>query len=399
MLAIDSPVEYDSSVTSMEFHTYRPYLTNSFGNNDEIRIPIVNQNLMTLLHESTLHVSGSLKGTTATTAAGEVHFVNNAIPFLFEDVRLEINGVEIDRTKDVGITSTIKSLLSVRKEEETSLKSACWLGAGQTLRSDGDFNFSIPLKMLLGVAEDYRRILVNVKTELVLLRSSTDLNAIVVPDTASTTTGATLTISSISWRVPHVTVNDSLKLKLYRSIEKDSKIDLAFRSWEIHEMPNLSGVKQTSWTVKTASQVQKPRYVIIALQTGRKGQLKKNMSQFDHCSMTDVKLYLNEKYYPYDSVRGDYTILYDMYSRFQKSYYQHEYPSCTLDFDTFKSNGTLFVIDCSKQVDNVKSGPVDVRIELQASANFPDGTAAYCLILHDTHFSYQLLTGTVRKVM
>ncbi len=397
MLAIESPVEYDSSITGIEFHTYRPYLTNSLNNNDEIRIPIVNQNLMTLLHESTLHVSGTLEGKKADDTAGDIYLINNSIPFLFEDIRLEINGVEIDRTKNVGITTTIKSLLSVRKEEEISLKNACWLGAEQTLKSSGSFNFSLPLSKLLGVCEDYRRILVNVKTELILLRSSTNLNAI---KAATGTTQATLNITNIAWRVPHITVNDQLKLKLYRSIEKDSKVDLTFRSWELHELPDLGAVKQTSWTVKTASQVQKPRYVIIALQKDRKGKLDKDMSLFDPCDVTDVRLYLNEKYYPYDSVRGDFTILYDMYTRFQKSYYyQYENPSCTLNFESFKTSSTLFVIDASKQAENVKVGPVDVRVELQAANNFPSGTCAYCLILHDTHFTYQLLTGTVRKVM
>lgn len=396
MLAIDAPVEYDSSITGIEFHTYRPYLTNSLNNNDEVRIPIVNQNLLTLLHESTLHVEGNLSGKTAADADSDVYLVNNAIPFLFEDVRLEIAGVEIDRAKNVGITSTIKNLLSVRKEEETSLKNAGWFGAGQKLKTKGDFNFCIPLKSLLGFAEDYKRILVNVKTELVLLRASTDLNAIVA---AGTTTKVTLNLTSIYWRVPHVTVNDQLKLKLYRSVERDSKVDLAFRSWELHELPNLGTVKQTSWTVKTASQVQKPRYVIVALQDNRKGVLSKDMSLFDPCNVTDVRLYLNEKYYPYDNVNGDYSIFYDMYARFQRSYYQHEYSSCTLDLDTFKDSSTLFVLDCSKQLENLKSGPIDVRIELSAKENFTSGTSVYCLILHDTHFTYQLLTGTVRKVM
>lgn len=399
MLAIESPVEYDSSITGMEFHTYRPYLTNSLNNNDEIRIPVVNQNLMTLLHESTLHVSGTLNGKKADNTDGDIHLVNNAIPFLFEDIRLEIAGVEIDRTKNLGITTTIKSLLSVRREEETVLMNAGWCGVGKTVKTNGEFNFCVPLRCLLGFAEDYRRILVNVKTELVLLRASSDINAILVPEEVTTTTNFTLKITNLYWRVPHITVNDQLRLKLYRSIEKDSKVDLAFRSWEMHEMPDLGEVSQTSWTVKTASEIQKPRYVIIALQDNRKGKLKKNMSLFDPCRVTDVRLYLNEKYYPYDSIKGDFTILYDMYTRFQKSYYQHDYPSCTLDFEKFKTLSTLFVIDCSKQADTIKSGPVDVRVELQASSNFTKGTTAYCLILHDTHFTYQLLTGTVRKVM
>ena len=43
----------------------------------------------------------------------------------------------------------------------------------------GYFNVTIPLSMILGFAEDYRKIIVNCKHELVLTRSKNDRNAIV----------------------------------------------------------------------------------------------------------------------------------------------------------------------------------------------------------------------------
>lgn len=143
--------------------------------------------------------------------------------FLLEDIRYEIGGIEIDRTKNVGITSTIKNLLSVRKDEEPSLKNACWLGAGQTLeltpsgnKTSVEFTFSVPLKMLMGFAEDYKRIVVNVKQELILLRSATDMNANTVDED---TTEVKLEITGLYWRVPHITVFDAYRLKLLKMVE------------------------------------------------------------------------------------------------------------------------------------------------------------------------------------
>ncbi|KAG8315853.1 hypothetical protein J6590_063202 [Homalodisca vitripennis] len=37
----------------------------------------------------------------------------------------------------------------------------------------------------------------------------------------------------------------------------------------------------------------------------------------------------------------------------------------------------LYVIDCDKQYDSIKLGPVDVRLEFEAKENFPANTAAY----------------------
>lgn len=43
---------------------------------------------------------------------------------------------------------------------------------------DGYFNFCVPLKMLLGFAEDYKHVVINVKHEIILTRARTDDNAV-----------------------------------------------------------------------------------------------------------------------------------------------------------------------------------------------------------------------------
>lgn len=394
MFAIDSAAEYENTVTGYEYHTYKPYASCTYKNNDEIRISISQQDIITAPFESALHISGKITCKNATNAAVDVSLVNNAIAYLFDDIRYEIGGIEVDHTRNPGITTTLKGLLSVRDVEKDSLYNACWLGAGKKLKTK-EFTFSVPLKLLLGFAEDYKRILINVKQELILLRSASDLNAITAADDA---TSCSLDITSLYWRMPHVSVTDTFRLKLLRMIEKDTPIQIPFRSWELHEYPSLPQTTRQSWTIKTTSQLEKPRYVVLAFQTDRKNQLTTDMSSFDRCALTNVKLYLNSQYYPYDNIHGDMTIFYEMFSRFQKSYYGRDtYPA--VDLDTFKTKTPLYVIDCSKQNDAIKSGPVDVRLEFETSTNFPDKTTAYCLILHDAHLVYTLLTGAVKKVM
>lgn len=145
------------------------------------------------------------------------------------------------------------------------------------------------------------------------------------------------------------------------------------------EYPTLPQTKKQSWTVKTSSQLEKPRYIVLAFQTDRKNELSKNMSEFDSCGLSNVTVYLNSQYFSYDNINGDWAILYEMYCRFQNSYYRND-PSPCLDFNTFKNKCPLFVIDCSKQDDTIKSGPIDVRIELESDGNIPDKTSPYCLI-------------------
>lgn len=392
MLDIENSAEYSDVITGVEFHTHKPYASSTYKNNDEIRIPISQQDIITAPFESTLHISGTLSGKKAGNADATVKFVNNAVAFMFDDIRYEIGGVEVDRTKNVGITTTIKNLLSIQPNEENSLKNACWLGPGKT-EENGNFSFSIPLRLLLGFAEDYKRIIVNARQELILLRSATDKNVVKSDDAVE----ISLNITKICWRVPHITVSDTYRLKLLKMIERDTRVHLPFRSWELHEYPTLPATKTHSWTVKTSSQLEKPRYVILAFQTSRKNDLKKDMSSFDSCKLQNVKLYLNSQYFPYDNIHGDMSIFYEMFFRFQNTYYGRS-ASPVVDLEKYKSEVPLYVIDCSKQNDSVKTGPVDVRVDFETEDNIPANTAAYCLILHDCHMTYTLLTGSVSKV-
>ena len=81
---------------------------------------------------------------------------------------------------------------------------------------------------------------------------------------------------------------------------------------------SASSTTKHSWAVKTTSQLEKPRYVIFALQTERRNVLSQNDSQFDTCNLTNVKLFLNSDFYPYDDMnldieRNKFAILYNMY--------------------------------------------------------------------------------------
>ncbi|CAL1680804.1 unnamed protein product [Lasius platythorax] len=76
---------------------------------------------------------------------------------------------------------------------------------------------------------------------------------------------------------------------------------MGFRSWDLYKYPLLQRTTKHSWPIKTATQLEKPRYVVFALQTGRKNVMFEDTSRFDDCKLTNVKLYLNSECYPYDA--------------------------------------------------------------------------------------------------
>lgn len=400
VLNVNEPLIQDNSIQSIEYHTYKPYVS-SFGENDEIRIPINQQDLYILPSASTLYLEGSVNVYKADgkTKASNVHFTNNAALFFFQEIRYEINGIEVDKIKNAGITTTMKSFLSMNDNESKMAKSWGWSINGVNNKWAGNFSCSIPLNRILGFAEDYNKIIMNCKHELILLRSNTSLNSLKL-ETGEAVQG--IDIKHILWRVPHIKVSDRERINLLKCLEKDRPISMVFRTWDLYEYSALPNTTKHTWSIKTSSQIEKPRYVIIGLQTERKRKFDADMSQFDHCYIRNVKVFLNSCYFPYENLNtafqdDKFALIYEQYARFQQSYYGRR-SEPMLSCEEFKNKAPLFVIDCSRQNETLKTGPIDVRVELESSIEFPENTAAYCLILNDCIVEYKPLSNIVKKV-
>ena len=202
--------------------------------------------------------------------------------------------------------------------------------------------------------------------------------------------------------MPNITLSNARKASLLKFIEKDPALTVSFRSWELYEYPQLPATSKHVWTVKTTNQLEKPRYVILAFQTARNNEAKANASEFDHCNISNVKLFLNSQYYPYGNLnlnmeKNQFVLLYEMFAKFQASYYGREVEPIINSTD-FKSRIPLIVFDCSKQNESLKSAPVDVRLEFETKKDFPEKTTALCLIIHDRIIQYKPISGDVKRI-
>ncbi|XP_012057891.1 PREDICTED: uncharacterized protein LOC105621026 [Atta cephalotes] len=176
-------------------------------------------------------------------------------------------------------------------------------------------------------------------------------------------TEPTLELFKVQWRMPYVLLSEINKLSILRALESGRYLSMTFRSWDLYEFLLLQSTTKHSWAIKTATQLEKPSYVIFVMQTGRKNVMSKDVSRFDDCKLTNAKLYLNSECYPYDDLNLDFdknkcAILYDLYARFYKGY-GYEYLESSLTFTIFLCNGPFVIIDCSRQNESVKSGTMD----------------------------------------
>ncbi|XP_020296880.1 uncharacterized protein LOC109861585 [Pseudomyrmex gracilis] len=198
VLSVGSEPVFDDRIVIIETHTYNPYANTSFGHSDEIRIPIQQQDVYTLPYDSYLYIEGKFSlQTTAGAAEGSgavaaaVALTNNCVAFMFDKIRYKLSGVEIDRNRNPGVTSTLKNYVSLTTETGNALRHAGWNLS--TTKGVGEFNFCVPLRTLLGFCEDYKRVLINARHELILIRSRNDNNSIF----ASANSGSTVELHKV----------------------------------------------------------------------------------------------------------------------------------------------------------------------------------------------------------
>ncbi|EFA12322.1 hypothetical protein TcasGA2_TC005150 [Tribolium castaneum] len=219
MFDIEKGIEWDEGVVGYKFQSHEAY-TARYENTDEIRIPL-QEDLCTLPCDSLILIEGQLVKTDATTnktvPATETKFVNNGVAFLFSEIRYEVSGVTVDTNTKPGITTTMKNLASLNQSESLKLTMSGWdLNEEATKPIDGYFQACIPLNRLLGFAEDYKNIMLNIPQELILIRSNSDVNALI----CATNEKARVVIDKIAWLVPHIVPGLKEEVKLTKPLKR-----------------------------------------------------------------------------------------------------------------------------------------------------------------------------------
>lgn len=394
ILNIKDSIQHEDFITSQQLHTYTPYTT-SFDNNDEMRITIQSQDLFVLPSYSYLYIEFTVAVRDGVKEGEQATFAYNFTTQMFSEMRYELNGIEIDRNKMPGITSTMKCLIACKSEDDRSY-ALFNENSNKTVKA-GTYRMLLPLRFLFGFCDDFRKVIMNCKHELILTRSRS--NDCIYKANADM---LILTINKIHWKIPHVSLSDKAKLSMLKIISKNDSLYIPFRSWDLYEFPVLPTTNRHTWSVKTMSQVKKPRYVIFAFQTDRRIYAK-DSSEFDHCSISNIKLYSNNERYPYDDLNlniseNHFHELFYMMQGIQKTYYNEvsSINPTVYDLTHFLSR-PLFAFDCTRSDEAIKTGMVDVRLELEAKSNFPASTAVYCLIIHDNLIRYSPFSSIVHR--
>ena len=418
ILNIQERPDVDDSIKEYGYTEYQPISGSQLNTSGQITITIENTDDFFHPRHSWLLVEGDLVKSAAVgdalyQDADLITLTNNAIMYLFTNIKYSLGGMEIESLNHPGPATTMLGTVKYPPDfAQGPGLMQCWCpdNATTTVLDDnhgfairqsyiirkpnpkGSFSFYVPLEHIFGFCEDYDKIMYGMRHTLTLVRTTDDNDAIF----RATGVGAgKVKLSKISWLMPRAQPNDEMKLKLYKSIESKIVLDAGFRMRQcsVVEIPQAGTM---SWRLGVRTAPEKPRYVIVGLQTNKSNNQEHNAALFDHCNVTNMSVVLNSTKYPPLDANANFTKyqfaqFYKYMAEFSRDYYGMDplVSGTALHPNAYKELTPLFVFNVSKQSERLNLGVVDITVEMQFSANVAANTRAYALVISDRRLKLQ----------
>ena len=286
-LDINEPYIYDELIQSLQ---YFEFTSQTFANRNTVGHTItINtnaQDVYALPSQSYINMKVKLRrndNNNPYAAAHEVALLNNAMMYLFTEVKYELDSKNIEKLSSPGQITSMLVYLSQPDDFSTSagLK-YCWnkdtntfafvTGAGYTsarnpeynagfaarkgllCRSNprGHFSFNIPLSHILGFAE-FKKVIYGQKHTLTLTRGA-DTQAIYrangVPD-------GEIDIIRNTWHIPQIQLSPEYLAGMRSLIEQKVTIPISFRARSC-EQSTLTQTRNYTWRLSVTGGVEKP---------------------------------------------------------------------------------------------------------------------------------------------
>ena len=424
ILQITEDIPVDDSIYDYEYKEYNPIVGTDL-NRGSIVLTIESQDIYTHPAESFLVIEGELRRR-ARAVDGAVQYyandavvtlINNAMMYLFSDVRFHLASHEIEVLQNPGHATTILGLLKYPDDFNKSFgMNQLWVkdenteaaeirpaqdafNNGFKIRRDyintspntnGKFSFKIPLKHFLGFCEDYKKILYGMQQKLTLTRTN-DNNAIF-------RTGADegeVYLERIRWFMPHVIPSDAYRLQLDKIIEKKEKIPVGYRMLQCDSSQVPATSTNFTWRLGVKSSPDIPRFIIVGFQTDKNNSQAFNPAIFDNLNVRNIYVTLNAKRYPDTDYDNDFTEnhfsrLYGDAALFRKKFYNMDelVSNCGINPQEYKTIYPLFVFDVTKQSEKLKTSVSDIHIKASFANNPGNNTMAYAVIISDRLFHF-----------
>ena len=409
-LNVEEVIQEDTSIVSQQPFPFNPITGTQYNNAGIIQINIENQAEYFLPSQSWLQIDGQLikaANNQAYAAADNIALVNNAPMYCFSNIKYLLGGNEIESVNEPGQATTMMGLL--KYERGSPGLNQCWTidtataaadaNAGWKKRKEfmlssaptGHFSFAVNLGHIFGFAEDFDKVVFGLRHSLQLNRKADSNDGIFRVNGVD---AGKIKISRVSWWMPRVLPSQFEGFRLTKLLEQETTLQVGFRGRQCCTIGVGVGYTLFTWNLGVRSE--RPRFIVVGLQTGKGDNQEQNPALFDHCRVTRMKVLLNSvEYpaidYPTDFEKNQYAGYYKAMNDFKHSFYGVDkmISDCSIDGDDFKNLFPLFIFDVSRQMDKLKPSVVDLSVRMEFGVAVPANTNAYALVVSDRKLKFQ----------
>ena len=407
----------DNSIYSLDYFPFNPIQGTQYNTPGIIQIDIQNQDEYFLPHKSWLQFDLVFKKADGNRWDDEnVTLTNNAVMYLFQNVKYLLGGNEIETVNHPGQASTMLGVL--KYDKSYSGLSECWaLDTNITIAdndgfkkrkayvlalnapSKGNVSFAVDLELFSGFAEDYDKVIFGQRQSLQFNRKANSDDAIF----RDGETAGVVEIKKITWWMARVKPSVLEETRLAQlNLAKEQALDLCFRSRQCSMITVPLGT--TSYTWNLGVKTERPRFVVIGFQRARSGQ-DKNTSLFDHSNVSNMKVRINSTEFPSIDVNSNFGLnqyggWYKRFMDFKRSFYGvDKMVSCTgVDIKDYKDLYPLYVFDASRQVETQGNSTVlDISVNMNFNVAVVADTQAFALVISDRKLKIEV--GGKRSVV
>ena len=403
-------VQEDTSITSQQLFPFNPINGTQYNNAGIVQINIENQAEYFLPSQSWLQIDGRLlhDNDGAYAVGDNVALINNAPMYCFSNIKYYLGGNEIESVNEPGQATTMMGLL--KYERSSPGLSQCWTidtsdkaedaNTGWKKRKDymlsstpttGHFSFAISLAHIFGFTEDYDKAVFGLRHSLQLNRKVSSNDGIF---RANGVAVGKIKITRVTWWMPRILPSTLEGFELTKLLGKNITLQVGFRGRECDVVGLPVGSTSHTWNLGVKNE--RPRFIIVGLQTAKGDNQEHNPALFDHCRVSRMKVLLNSVEYPAidyqtDFLKNEYAGYYKAMNDFKQSFYGVEkmISDCSIDADDFKNLFPLFVFDVSRQIDKLKDSVVDVSVRMEFGVAIPADTSAFALTISDRKLKFQ----------
>ena len=300
----------DESIKSYEYNEYQPITATKLNSAGQITITIENQVQFLHQHNSYLLIEGEVLKADDTRYADAdlITLTNNGLLYLFSSLKLTLAGQEVEHVNYPGHATSLLGLASYSSDYQKGCgltqgwypdtsSAAALANTGFAVRHQGQirapnpkgsFQYATPMRHIFGFIGDYSKVTYGMRDTLQLIRKD--------DDDALFRTAATgvekVVLSKLAWCVPIVQPNDVRKVNLYKSIASNNVIPVSFR---MRQCESFTVPQATSTVLRlgVSSAPEKPRWLLVGLQTNKSGSQARNAALFDHCNLANMQVWLN----------------------------------------------------------------------------------------------------------